>query len=95
MRVDTPRQSAGKVLSEIAHTRLMEQGCVGEIRPVRRRRRSPKAADGRRGSIRPMCRTGSDGALLGDFARVFDGTGEQQIERCHIACTAAKKTCWV
>jgi hypothetical protein len=39
-----------------------------------------------------MRRTGSDGALLGDFARVFDGTGEQQTERCHIACSAAKKS---
>jgi hypothetical protein len=86
-----PQHSAGKVLSEIAHTRLTEQGCVGEFRPVRRRRRSPKAADGRRGSIRPMCSTGSDGALLGDFDRVFDGTGEQQTERCHIACSPAKE----
>ena len=64
MRVDTPQQSAGKVLSEIAH---------------------PLDGAGVRS-------TGSDGALLGDFARVFDGTGEQQTERCHIACSAAKKS---
>jgi hypothetical protein len=30
---DIPQQSAGKVLAEIAHTRLMEQGCVGGDTP--------------------------------------------------------------
>ena len=39
-----------------------------------------------------MSMTGSDGALLGDFARVFDGTGEQQTERCHIACSETGET---
>ena len=28
-----PQQSAGKVLAEIAHTHLMEQGCVGGDTP--------------------------------------------------------------
>jgi len=40
----SPQKSAGKVLAEKAHTRLMEQGCVGEIRAVRRRHRLPKVA---------------------------------------------------
>ena len=30
---EIPQQSAGKVLAEIAHTRLMEQGCVGGDTP--------------------------------------------------------------
>jgi hypothetical protein len=30
---DIPQQSAGQVLAEIAHTRLMEQGCVGGDAP--------------------------------------------------------------
>jgi hypothetical protein len=30
---EIPQQSAGKVLAEIAHTRFMEQGCVGDDTP--------------------------------------------------------------
>jgi hypothetical protein len=39
-----------------------------------------------------MSRTGSDGALLDDIALLFDGAGEQQTKRCHIACSETEKT---
>jgi hypothetical protein len=82
----TPQRPAGKVLAEMAHARLMEQGCVGQIRPVRRRRRLPKSAAPAEGSVRPLSRTGSDGASLDDIVRVLDGAREQQTERSHTAC---------